>query len=48
MDSWGRIDAEAPPPLQKNDAIKFGERWARWVDINEKLLGFLRVPSGAR
>lgn len=44
MDPWGRIDAEAPPPLQKPDPIKYGERWHKWVDMNERLLGF-RVPN---
>lgn len=44
MDAWGRIDAEAPPPLQKPDTIRFGERWHKWVDMNERLLGF-RVPN---
>ena len=43
MDPWGRIDATAPPPI-KTDKIIFGEKWSRWKDINERLLGF-RVPD---
>ncbi|MEH2499572.1 hypothetical protein V1294_006051 [Bradyrhizobium sp. AZCC 1678] len=44
IDAVGRIDAEAPAPLKAPDPLRFGERWARWVDINDKLLGF-RVPD---
>ncbi|WP_339037514.1 hypothetical protein WHZ78_07300 [Bradyrhizobium symbiodeficiens] len=35
IDSFGRIDASAPPPLSaRNDGMKFGEKWSRWRDLN--------------
>ncbi|MBR0994313.1 hypothetical protein JQ580_26685 [Bradyrhizobium japonicum] len=43
LDPWGRIDATVPL-LSTRDQIRFGEMWARWRDINERLLGF-RVPD---
>lgn len=38
IDPWGRIDPTAPPPLSaRNDAIKFGERWSSWKELNVRL-----------
>ena len=38
IDSFGRIDASAPPPLSaRNDGMKFGEKWSRWRDLNVAL-----------
>jgi hypothetical protein len=45
LDPVGRIDGDAKPPISKTgEALKFGERWARYSDLNLQLLRY-RVPD---
>jgi hypothetical protein len=45
MDAAGRIQADADPPASRaGDPMRFGAAWARWVTLNDMLLGF-RPPD---
>ena len=44
IDPWGRILTDGPPISKAGEPARFGAAWARWVTLNDSLLGF-RVPD---
>jgi hypothetical protein len=44
LDPWGRILTDGPPISKTGDPARFGAAWARWVALNDQLLGF-RIPD---
>ncbi|MCA6098169.1 hypothetical protein [Bradyrhizobium australafricanum] len=40
LDAWGRVLTDGPTLSKAHDAVRFGAAWAKFVALNESLLGF--------